>query len=132
MIPNSGAHAGLNGAFWLLKRDNGHKVVYLENLTSSLFLEEPEEIEIIRESHSASGPTRVACGRIGRSDHRTGASMGDRVNWRKSSYSGTQENCVEVALTTTQAGVRDSKHPSGPALSFSLSAFKAFLTRAKF
>ncbi|MET8757474.1 helix-turn-helix transcriptional regulator [Lentzea sp. NPDC004782] len=46
VIPNQGAHAGLNGAFWLLKRDNGHKVVYLENLTSSLFLEEPEEIEI--------------------------------------------------------------------------------------
>ncbi|WP_307830244.1 DUF397 domain-containing protein [Lentzea nigeriaca] len=37
-----------------------------------------------------------------------------------------------MALTTTHAGVRDSKHPSGPALSFSLSAFKAFLTRAKF
>ncbi|MET9625902.1 helix-turn-helix transcriptional regulator [Lentzea sp. NPDC006480] len=45
VIPNRGAHAGLNGAFWLLKRDSGHKVVYLENLTSSLFLEEPDEIE---------------------------------------------------------------------------------------
>lgn len=45
VIPNDGAHAGLNGAFWLLKRDTGHKVVFLENLTSSLFLEEPEEID---------------------------------------------------------------------------------------
>jgi transcriptional regulator with XRE-family HTH domain len=45
VIPNSGAHAGVNGAFLLLKRDSGHKVIYLENLTSSLFLEEPEEIE---------------------------------------------------------------------------------------
>ena len=54
------------------------------------------------------------------------------MDWRKSSYSGSQENCVEVAFTTARAGVRDSKHPSGPALSFSLSAFKTFLTRAKF
>ncbi|MET8757475.1 DUF397 domain-containing protein [Lentzea sp. NPDC004782] len=54
------------------------------------------------------------------------------MEWRKSSYSGSQEGCVEVALTTTHAGVRDSKYPSGPALTFSLSAFKAFLTRAKF
>ncbi|SDL53492.1 protein of unknown function [Lentzea albidocapillata subsp. violacea] len=55
-----------------------------------------------------------------------------QVEWRKSSYSGSEANCVEVALTTTHTGVRDSKNPSGPALSFSLSAFKAFLTRAKF
>ncbi|TWP53435.1 DUF397 domain-containing protein [Lentzea tibetensis] len=52
------------------------------------------------------------------------------MNWRKSSYSGTEANCVEVALTTSAAGVRDSKHTAGPALIFSLSAFRAFLTRA--
>ena len=45
VLSNSGAHAGVNGAFTLLKRANEHKVVYLENLTSSLILEEPEEIE---------------------------------------------------------------------------------------
>lgn len=45
VIPNSGGHAGANGAFVLLKRESGHKVVYLENLTSSLFLEESDEIE---------------------------------------------------------------------------------------
>ncbi|GAB2819028.1 helix-turn-helix domain-containing protein [Lentzea nigeriaca] len=44
VLPNSGAHAGVNGAFMLLKRANGHKIVYLENLTSSLILEESEEI----------------------------------------------------------------------------------------
>ncbi|GAA3669887.1 hypothetical protein GCM10022267_65830 [Lentzea roselyniae] len=57
---------------------------------------------------------------------------GKQVEWRESSYSGSQEGCVEVALTITRAGVRDSKHPSGPVLSFSLSAFKAFLARQSF
>lgn len=45
VLPNSGVHAGVNGAFMLFKRLNGHKIVYLENLTSSLILEEPDEIE---------------------------------------------------------------------------------------
>ena len=35
--------------------------------------------------------------------------------WRKSSYSGTQTNCVELA--DTLAHVRDSKNPDGPVLS---------------
>jgi Domain of unknown function (DUF397) len=39
---------------------------------------------------------------------------------------------AEVALTTTCEGGRDSKHLTGPALSFSLSAFRAFLTRSRF
>jgi hypothetical protein len=47
-------------------------------------------------------------------------------------YSGSQKSCVEVALTTTHADVRGSGHLSGPALTFSLSASEAFLTRAKF
>ena len=46
VLPNSGANTGVNGPFMLLKRANGHKIVFLENLTSSLILEEPEEIEI--------------------------------------------------------------------------------------
>jgi hypothetical protein len=45
VLPNAGAHAGVDGAFLLLRRRTGHKVVFLGNLTSSLFLEEPEEIE---------------------------------------------------------------------------------------
>jgi transcriptional regulator with XRE-family HTH domain len=45
ILPNVGGNAGANGMFELIKRSNGHKVVFLENLTSSLFLEEPDEIE---------------------------------------------------------------------------------------
>lgn len=36
------------------------------------------------------------------------------IRWRKSTRSGQQTNCVEVAHTLDQ--VRDSKHPNGPAL----------------
>jgi hypothetical protein len=34
--------------------------------------------------------------------------------WRKSSYTGNQGNCVEVAHT--KDAVRDSKNPNGPVL----------------
>lgn len=45
VIPNKAAHAGVDGGFWLFRRSSGHKVVCLDNLTSTLFLEEPYEIE---------------------------------------------------------------------------------------
>jgi hypothetical protein len=38
--------------------------------------------------------------------------------WRKSSYSGTGANCVELAASA----VRDSKNPDGPALSIDVTA----------
>lgn len=45
VVPNAGrAHAGVNGGFTVLRRPDGGPVVFLENLTSSLFLEEPLEI----------------------------------------------------------------------------------------
>jgi hypothetical protein len=34
--------------------------------------------------------------------------------WRKSSHSGTESNCVELAGTLDR--VRDSKNPGGPSL----------------
>lgn len=54
------------------------------------------------------------------------------LNWRKSTHSGTQENCVEVAFAVATVGVRDSKNTTGPALFFSRSAFTTFLVGAKF
>jgi hypothetical protein len=72
--------------------------------------------------------------------------------WRKSSYSGTSGNCVEVAQATwrksrhsgqTQncievaddlpgvVGVRDSKNPDGPALVLTPGAWRAFVAGVK-
>lgn len=49
------------------------------------------------------------------------------LNWHKSSHSGTQENCVEVARTPRSAAVRDSKDPTGTALTFHPQTFAVFL-----
>ncbi len=51
------------------------------------------------------------------------------LRWRKSSYSGSQSDCVEVALTN-DALVRDSKNTDGAILTFTPSAFAGFLSAA--
>ncbi|WP_330289860.1 DUF397 domain-containing protein [Streptomyces sp. NBC_00576] len=52
--------------------------------------------------------------------------------FRKSSHSGTQSNCVEVADTVTGGrAVRDSKNQSGPVLTFALGGWQTFLTGTK-
>ncbi|MFI0907169.1 DUF397 domain-containing protein [Streptomyces sioyaensis] len=49
--------------------------------------------------------------------------------WRKSTYSGKDGNCVEVArVDDAVVGVRDSKAPRGPVLSFSAQAWTALLS----
>lgn len=40
------------------------------------------------------------------------------MEWRKSSFSDGDANCVEVAHLVKGFAVRDSKDPSGPVLSF--------------
>lgn len=46
--------------------------------------------------------------------------------WRKSSHSGDQGACVEMAPIDTGVAVRDSKDPAGPVLLFSPAAWAAF------
>jgi hypothetical protein len=48
------------------------------------------------------------------------------TQWHKSSYSGGDNNCVEVAGTGAAITVRDSKNPRGGILSFSPVDWTAF------
>ncbi len=59
--------------------------------------------------------------------------MKTKVKWRKSSFSsGNGGACVELAhLGNRVVGVRDSKDPNGPRLTFSRSAILALLEGAK-
>ncbi|MEU7766498.1 DUF397 domain-containing protein [Nocardia sp. NPDC049190] len=51
-----------------------------------------------------------------------------KAEWFKSSHSGTQADCVEVAfLVGGPVGVRDSKDPTGPALVFTPTEWAAFI-----
>ena len=47
--------------------------------------------------------------------------------WRKSSRSGSNGQCVEVMDTGADVMVRDSKNPTGPALTFTRDEWRAFL-----
>jgi hypothetical protein len=51
--------------------------------------------------------------------------------WRKSSYSGSQANCVEVGNATGRVRVRDTKERQGPALTLSADAWRRFMTGIK-
>jgi len=61
------------------------------------------------------------------------ASDADRGAWRKSSYSGGGNNCVEVATADDAAAiaVRDSKNPGGGHLTFGAEAWTAFVSDIK-
>ena len=48
--------------------------------------------------------------------------------WHKSSRSGGNGDCVEVAFTGTLIGVRDSKDPTGPVLTVGPTEWSALLT----
>lgn len=50
------------------------------------------------------------------------------VAWRKSSFSSSQSDCVEVAWAEAPAtAVRDSKNTDGPTLAFPVPAWHRFL-----
>jgi len=70
-----------------------------------------------------------------RSDRMPAATQADvtGARWVKSTYSGpTGGNCVEVApLAGGHVAVRDSRHPSGPALVFAAAEWAAFTGAAK-
>ncbi|ASU85128.1 DUF397 domain-containing protein [Nocardiopsis gilva YIM 90087] len=53
--------------------------------------------------------------------------MSEQRKWRKSSYSGQHNNCVEIACFTGIIAIRDSKHPDAVALTFADAEWSAFV-----
>ena len=54
------------------------------------------------------------------------------VNWQKSRWSNPSGNCVEVAsLPGGGVAVRNSRHPSGPALVYTRAEISEFLAGVK-
>ena len=54
------------------------------------------------------------------------------ARWHKSGRCSAQGNCVETAkLADGQVAVRNSRHPSGPALIFTQAEARAFLEGVK-
>ena len=54
------------------------------------------------------------------------------ASWIKSSESGPEGNCVEIArLGSGEVAVRNSRHPEGPALVYTRSEIAAFVLGAK-
>lgn len=49
--------------------------------------------------------------------------------WRKSSYSGNEGACVELAHTATSSGIRDSKNPDSGQLVVPLADLIAYVSR---
>lgn len=51
------------------------------------------------------------------------------VQWRKSSHSGNQGECVEVASSEEEVLLRDSKDPEGPWFRFTHDAWAGLLAQ---
>lgn len=53
------------------------------------------------------------------------------VQWRKSTYSGGSNNCVEIAQAGAIRAVRDSKNPEAGFLTFDAKTWRGFITAVK-
>lgn len=59
------------------------------------------------------------------------AKTGPPGTWRRSSYSGTNGDCVEATASGPTVIVRDSKNPEGTRLAFGQAAWRVFATGLK-
>jgi hypothetical protein len=51
--------------------------------------------------------------------------------WIRSSYSGSEGNCVEIAAADVRVAIRDSKDPGGAVLAISPAAWRRFAAQIK-
>ena len=54
-----------------------------------------------------------------------------RVGWRRSTYSGSNGNCVEIGTGGPAVLVRDAKDQAGAVLAFTLDAWQLFADAVK-
>jgi hypothetical protein len=54
-----------------------------------------------------------------------------RAQWFKSSYSGTEANCVEAAYFPGMTAIRDSKDAGGPVVTLTPEAWATFIADVK-
>ena len=52
------------------------------------------------------------------------------MSWKKSTRSGGN-GCVEVNLALPEVGVRDSKNPASPVISFGPESWRAFVAQVR-
>jgi hypothetical protein len=66
-------------------------------------------------------------------DHKADPSWGNpaRPGWRKSTHSGAEGCCVEVAPVSVRVGVRDSGWPRSESILFGRPAWQGFLTSTR-
>lgn len=61
----------------------------------------------------------------------TSTAFAPHAEWKASSYTAGNGNCVEAAVVGNQVGVRDSKNVDGPALVLEPAAFAGLVEFAK-
>ncbi|MFJ5232272.1 Scr1 family TA system antitoxin-like transcriptional regulator [Kitasatospora sp. NPDC088391] len=136
-----GERAPFGASFTLLKLFEGPEWQYTESLSRGAFSNNPRQVgersraydrlraEVLSAPESARLILRIMEGLLNM-DRKIDLST---AQWLKSSYSGSDGGqCVEVAYNFVAAGVvpvRDSKDPEGPALVFSVDAWRTFVTK---